>query len=161
MKKIPLTQGKFALVDDEDYDYLMQWKWCARWDKNARNFYALRASSMKDGKRYPIHMHREILGLFHGDRKLTDHRNHNGLDNRRNNLRLCTHSQNHQNQRINTNTSSMYKGVSRCQGKWRVGIHNSGKKIHLGVYTSEIEAAKIYDARAKELFGEFAHTNFR
>lgn len=161
MKHIPLTQGKFAVVDDEDYDWLMQWKWCARIVNGT--YYAFRRPYCCEtgiSKRVLILMHREILGLCNGDGKHTDHINHHGWDNRKSNLRTCTIRENRLNSLPRKNTTSKYKGVSRHQGKWRAQICNHGETILLGEHVSETEAARIYDAKAKELFGEFAYRNF-
>lgn len=155
MKKIPLTQGKFALVDDADYDWLMQWKWYAiRNDKGS--WYA-------QGYVYNKHvrMHRLIIKAPSGVD--VDHINGDGLDNRGHNLRLCTNSQNQHNQKTRRKgTSSIYKGVSwhRSSKRWQVLINYNKERIYLGLFTNEIEAAKVYDKKAIELFGEFARTNF-
>ena len=159
MKKIPLTQGKFALVDDEDYEWLMQWKWCVYWDgytwRPIRGVHRRRESPTL--KRFS--MHREIM-KHHGyklDGMQVDHINHDGLDNRKVNLRVCTKEQNARNARKITNASSKYKGVSWKPpiSKWEVRVRK-----YIGVYSSEIEAAKAYDKKAKELYGAFANLNF-
>lgn len=159
MKQIPLTQGKFAIVDDEYYEYLMQWKWYARKDENT--YYAVRWI-MQNGKGIIQRMHRLILGLKKGDGKYTDHQNHNGLDNRLRNIRACTCSQNQQNRLPLKNISSRYKGVHlyKRTGKWKARIRLGKQSIHLGCFDKEIEAALAYDMKAKELFGEFAYLNF-
>lgn len=155
MKRISLTQGQYALVDDADYEWLMQWKWRVQ-KTTATNWYAIRTMGNKQ-----ILMHRLILGISN-DRQ-TDHINHNGLDNRRSNIRLCTCQQNQFNQRRQQReTTSEYKGVGWCKRakKWKSRIKRNSREIHLGYYDSEIAAAKVYDAKAVELFGEFANTNF-
>ena len=158
MKKIPLTQGKFAIVDDADFEWLSQWKWCARPDR--RNWYAMRRV-WKNGKSVTIWMHRQILNTPPG--KETDHINSDGLDNRRCNLRMCTTSQNSGNARkCHKPTTSKYKGVywNRIAYKWHVQIGQKGKRVHLGYFDSEIEAAQVYDRAALKYFGEFANINF-
>jgi hypothetical protein len=95
----------------------------------------------------------------------TDHINHNGLDNRKTNLRICTTSQNAQNRPKDTRNISGYKGVGRCMSRgcnyeWRAEIKINGKKIHLGLFHSPEKAALAYDKAARNLFGEFALTNF-
>ncbi len=157
---IPLTQGLFALVDGEDLERISEHKWYA--NKIGNTYYAMRNTSKQKDKERMVLMHREVLGLSYGDKRLSDHKNCNGLDNRKQNLRLCTHSQNHQNQKKKINTNNKYKGTSwqNRRKKWRARIQFNRKEIHLGCFDDEIEAAKAYDKAAKELFGEFAKTNF-
>jgi len=158
MKQIPLTQGKFAIVDDEDYDYLMQWKWKA--SPGRSTWYATRGEGGSNGKQTTICMHRVITGAAKGQH--TDHINHNGLDNRRCNLRLCTNLENHLNRLPQKNCSSDYKGVTwnKRLEKWAAQIMLHSKNHHLGYFKDEINAAYAYDEKAKELFGEFAYLNF-
>lgn len=157
MKRIPLTQGKFAIVDDELYEWLNQWKWFAQKDKYT--YYAGRNVGKWPNQKM-IFMHRQILGLKYKDGKQTDHSNSNGLDNRQSNIRICTIAQNNQNRRCWKNVK--LKGVRWYKDiqKWRSRICYKGKFIHLGYFKNEIDAAKAYDKKAKELFGEFVHTNF-
>jgi len=159
MKHIPLTQGKFAIVDDIDFEWLSKYKWCAY--KGGNTFYASRLY-YRDGKRTTISMHREILGLKHDDPRQTDHQNRNGLHNWRDNLRACNTSQNKQNGNPYRKSSSKYKGVSWHKGhcKWHAYIKADGHLIWLGYFTTEIEAAQAYDTAAKEYFKEFANLNF-
>jgi hypothetical protein len=105
-------------------------------------------------------MHRQITSAPPG--LVVDHINHNGLDNRKDNLRLCTRAQNALNQRPRKGTSSRYKGVywHERDKRFYAQISHKGRRYHLGSYKSEIQAAKAYDKKAKELFGEFAHLNF-
>ena len=159
MKKIPLTQGKFALVDDEDYERLVVDRWFAH--KDGRNFYACRnGRDEESGKRTYMLMHRQILSVPHGIE--TDHISGDGLDNRKSNLRKCSKTQNVHNATIRLDNSSGYKGVSRAtkSKKWQAQIRVDGKLIHLGLFTCLIKAAKIYDTAARKYFGEFARTNF-
>jgi len=160
MKEIKLTLGQVALVDDEDFEYLNQFKWHA--NKSNDTFYAGRSSSGKGGvKRKAIWMHRQLLGLEDPSIK-GDHIDHNGLNNQRHNLRVATHSQNVRNVKSNKNTSSKYKGVGKVKNceRWHAQIQCDKRKIHIGYFKDEIEAAKAYDKKAKELFGEFAFLNF-
>ncbi len=159
MKRIPLTQGKYAIVDDEDFEGLSKYKWYAL--KGHKTYYAVRGVH-RNKKRKMIFMHREILGLQPNDGTATDHINHNGLDNRRCKIRICTHAQNTHNRLPYKMFTSKYKGVSwdRTTKKWRAKIMFNYKNIHLGFFEDEIEAAKAYDKKAKELFGEFAYMNF-
>ena len=158
MKAIPLTRGKVALVDDIDFDRLNKHKWHAQ--KGRNTWYAVR-NTYHNCICTTIQMHREILGLGYGDPRQCDHRNHNGLNNQRDNLRICTRSQNQYNQRPQSGKSSIYKGVSWCkrEKKWRSYIHIKRHRISLSYFDSEIEAAKAYDQKAIELFGKFAHIN--
>jgi hypothetical protein len=153
-KRIKLTYGKFAIVDAEDYERLSKYKWCAV--EKARNWYAKTLD--KDGKR--LSMHRIVAGAPKG--LLVDHINHNGLDNRKPNLRLCTSIQNQQNKRPRSGCTSKYKGVywHKDRKKFCAKIHLNKKAIHIGYFKDEIEAAKAYDKKARELFGEFAYLNF-
>ena len=107
MKRIPLTRGMYAIVDDEDYEYLNQWKWGARKDHNA--FYAVRGVEV-NGRCEAILMHRVIADAKEGDE--VDHGNGNGLDNTRKNIRICTHAENAKNRRLNKNSTTGFKGVS-------------------------------------------------
>jgi len=152
-KLIPLTQGKFAIVDAEDYDWLNKYKWYA--SRAKRTYYA--RGTIK-GKH--VRMHRLILDA--PPHLFVDHINCNGLDNRRKKLRLCTHFQNQQNRRPSLNGKSKYKGVcwSKRHKKFRARITYNRKSYHLGLFDSEIDAAKAYDKKALELFGEFAYLNF-
>lgn len=153
MKKIKLSQGKFALVDDEDYEYLNQWKWYAQKVKNT--FYAIR-TDRTSGKRKTIRMHRIIMNT--PEKMETDHKDHFGLNNQKYNLRNCTKHQNSMNKKLYEKTSSKYKGVSwypRYQ-KWIAYITLNRKRKFLGYFSSEKEAGIYRKNKAKELFGEFA-----
>jgi hypothetical protein len=152
-KLIPLTQGKFAIVDAEDYERLSKYKWSCQKDRN--NYYASRANGNRR-----ISMHREIMKAPKGLQ--VDHIDGDGLNNRKSNLRLCTHAENVHNSRPMRNGSSQYKGVCwhKCKKKWCVSISKSGERTYLGRFEDEIEAAMAYDRKAEELFGEFAYLNF-
>lgn len=150
MMRIPLTKGKFAKVSDEDYTFLMNWKWYHVRMKDKE--YAYRKEK---GRSVP--MHRELLKAQKG--KVVDHINHNGLDNRRENLRVCTYSQNLMNMR-KTRGSSKYKGVSfhKRAKKWMAYIKKGDRK-HIGYFDDEISAAKAYNEEARRIFGRFALLN--
>lgn len=152
-KLIPLTQGKFAIVDAEDYHWLSQYKWHAC--KSRSTFYAARRKGHTS-----ISMHREIMCAPEG--LVVDHIDHNGLNNRKSNLRLCTHSQNLLNRRIRPDCKSKYKGVvwDWRNRKWVARICINQKRIHLGRFHNERDAAIVYDRKAIELFGQFACLNF-
>ncbi|GAJ01158.1 unnamed protein product [marine sediment metagenome] len=155
-KVIALTQGKVALVDDADFEWLNQWKWYAF--KDPRVYYA-RRNSYENGKVCTIQMHRAILNPPLGSD--SDHINGNGLDNRRTNLRVCTHAENCQNRRKPTGCSSRYKGVSwrKRTRKWRAYIWINGRQKQLGCFDEEEEAARAYNKEALEQFREFAQLN--
>lgn len=162
MKHIKLTQGKVALVDDEDFERINQFKWCADFI-NKKYWYAVRTirkGKRKMNKQNLIIMHREILKLQKGDGKEIDHINHNGLDNRRCNLRVCSHAENQHNRK--SNKGSIYKGVRwyKLSQKWiaRIGFNN--KKKHIGCFNTSKQAAKAYDNAAKKYFGKYAYLNF-
>jgi len=159
MKRIPLTQGFEATIDDEDYDRVNKFKWCVYYDpKHRRTAYAIRGSWI-NGKSRQIRLHRFILDVTDPNIKI-DHKNHNGLDCRRQNLRIATHQQNLRNrQKTTSTTSSKFKGVTSVRNVWRTQIWFGGRN-HIGYFRTEIEAAKAYDKVAKQYFGEFAKTNF-
>jgi hypothetical protein len=155
-REIPLTQGQAALVDEADFERLSKWKWCAVWIPSVQSFYAMRSSTTVNGKRNSIYMHRAIMEAPPGLE--VDHRGHNTLDNRRNNLRRATCTQNHQNARIRSSTTSGFKGVSfhKGAGKWRAGIRVNGESIWLGLHATPELAHAAYIEAAREHFGEFA-----
>ncbi len=156
-KRIPLTQGRFTIVDDDMFDYLNQWKWHAHKERN--NYYATNGSGHNIGG--VIRMHRLIMNAQKGQQ--IDHCNNNGLDNQRGNLRFCTNSQNLQNARKHKNCSSRYKGVCWNTGKakWQTNICINSKNIIIGRFDSQIKAALAYDKAAQKYFGEFAYLNFK
>lgn len=162
MKEIKLTQGKVALVDDEDYGWLNQWKWYA-FNGHRDNKYAARDIRINKDNKKVIFMHRFILDCPWN--MFVDHINHNGLDNRRSNIRLCSHRQNCFNKSPKRNGTSKYVGVyldTRNLSKmWRSAIFMGVKKIHLGYFKTEEEAAAAYDRMAIKLYGEFANLNFK
>lgn len=159
-KKIPLSQGKFAIVDDEDYEYLNQWKWSIVSD--SINQYAIRRLSTSiDKKRRTIRMHRLVLDVI--DKKLVvDHINGNTLDNRKSNLRVCTQLENNKNvNKIKSNNKTGYKGVlwHKRDRIYEAFIGLNGKRIYLGRFHDIIEAVKAYNEAALKYHGEFARLN--
>ena len=151
MKKIALTQGKTALVDNEDYEWLSQWKWHAHKDGNT--FYVHRAGGRVNGSMTTIRMHAVILGKPPKD-MITDHVDGNGLNNQRNNLRFVTTRGNAQN-RSRVVKTSQYIGVfwrKDCK-KWASKIYINGKNKHLGTFISEQIAYAAY-CKAVEALGE-------
>ncbi len=151
-KKIPLTQGKYTIVDDEDYEWLNQFKWYAV--RGRSTFYAQRML-----KRKCLRMHREIMNAPLG--KEVDHRNRDGLDNQRANLRVCTHQQNIFNHIKQKKATSRHKGVSwnKRERKWIARIGHNKQRMYLGYFNNEDEAARAYNEKVTELFGEFARPN--
>ena len=155
-KRIYLTQGKFTIVDDEDFQRLSRFKWHAQ--VRPYTSYAVREFSTGYGRRRRklIPLHRFILDAPDGIQ--VDHINGNGLDNRRVNLRLCTAQQNCANNR-RVYSKSGYKGVYWNQCVWQARLNHNGKLLYFGSYKSPIDAARAYDKAATEIFGSFARTN--
>jgi hypothetical protein len=157
MKEIPLTQGKAALVDDADYEFLNQWKWCTH--QFGKKWYAVRGQGTRKTQKILL-MHRVITNAPDGME--VDHWDHDGLNNQRYNLRVCTSSQNKANKPKRIDNTSGYKGVTwdRFRGKYVAQIHVNGKHIFLGRFSDVEEAARAYDKAAIKIFGEFAYLNF-
>lgn len=156
-REVPLANGLVALVDPGDYRRVMKHRW-----------YALRTSKTKcyagfateiDGRRRTVYLHRFLMEPE--GRLQVDHRNGNGLDCTRDNLRVATSSQNNCN-RKSARGSSKYKGVTfdKKSGKWRASIKLNKKQMHLGTFANEADAAIAYDKAAMSLHGEFARPNF-
>jgi hypothetical protein len=156
-RRIYLGGGVWTILDRQDYYRLNHFKWFLTGRSN--KFYAARTIKV-DGRTIITRMHRDIMNP--PDNLLVDHRNSNALDNRRENLRLATKSQNICNSRKRKNTSSIYVGVHlrKTNGRWEAEITHNGKKIWLGSFENEVEAAKAYDKAAKKYHGEFARLNF-
>jgi hypothetical protein len=154
MREIPLTRGRIALVDDEDYAKLSQWRWCLNADKSGHET----ASAYINQKK--VKMHRIIMGVT--DQLIcVDHIDGNPLNNQRSNLRLCSKAINNRNRKKIKVGHSIYKGVSwhKRIEKWSSQIALNKEKIHIGYYLTEKEAAIAYDKAAIKLFGEHARTN--
>lgn len=152
MDTIALTNGMIVKISETDYDTLSQYKWMAVLDSG--KWYAIRTSPPY------IRMHRMILDAKPG--QTVDHKNGDTMDNTRSNIRLCTIQQNVFNKSSHPKSTSKYKGVSWCNTtqKWAAQICINRKRIHLGRYELEDDAARAYDKKAGELFGEFARLNF-
>lgn len=149
--------GRVALVDRADFDLVNNYTWwvVARGESRLYAAGRLKGSS---AERSPVYMHRVILGFPKG--MPIDHINHDGLDNRRSNLRVATAQENTRNARKHYTKNSQYKGVIRRTTKsWLARIVVDGKRIHLGAFPTEKEAARAYNRAASELFGEFAFLN--
>lgn len=159
VKEIPLTQGKVALVDDEDYGLINKYKWFTR--KTEYTCYAVRNSRVHEtNKRRHILMHRMIMKVNQAE--MIDHKNHNGLDNTRSNLRITNRSGNSRNALKQKIKSSVFKGVVWCRrsNKWITQIRINGGNKFLGYFSNEELAAKTYDKAAKKYFGEYSCLNF-
>lgn len=156
MKSIKLDKGLSAMVDDADFEELNKFKWYA--DKIGNTFYAKRRAFVGD-KYTAVYMHRHIL--MPPKNIVVDHKNHNGLDNQRSNLRECTRGQNQINQRSQKNSSSKYLGVSwsKERKKWQAHCCKNYKVYSCGRFDNEADAALAYNELAKRLHGEFANLN--
>ncbi len=157
-RTIQLTQGQVAIVDAADYEWLSQYKWHAFCNQGGK-WYAARGVRLSETSN-TVYMHRAILGAP-SDMEI-DHINGEGLDNRRENLRLALIGQNRRNARKRKDNTSGYKGVyyDKERDKWCANIHFEHKAIFLGRFDTPKDAAYAYDAAAKELHGEFAQLNF-
>lgn len=156
VRKVPVGDDHFALVDAADLPLIEPHNWYPLISKANGVVYAMSTRSAKHGGGL---MHRIIMGLPLGDPRKVDHRDGNGLNNTRDNLRVGSQSQNRANSTKRKAAQSQYKGVMRCGKKWRAQIC-AGKQRYLGVFSSEIAAALAYDSAALEKFGEFAKLNF-
>ena len=156
-REIPLTQGKVAIVDDEDYDVLAKNKWMALKSRKGV-FYAARMITVGYKKQNLLRMHCVILPPTPG--MTVDHIDRDGLNNRRSNLRLANGSQQRANRSRRDGCRSKYRGVTRHRNKWYARITKDGARIDLGLYHIEEDAARAYDAAAAQLHGEFANLNF-
>ncbi len=158
---IALTQGQTAIIDSEDTALVSTYKWQARRDsKRPEHWYAI--TTIRDGerRRKTLLLHRLLLNTPPGTQ--VDHKDGDGLNNRRSNLRIATNAQNCMNQPPPSNNTSGYKGVSyhKARRKWQAKIRVNRKDLYLGLFIDPKDAALAYDAKAKEVFGEFAWLNF-
>lgn len=152
--EIQLSKGKVAIVDRDDLERLSSHRWYALFRDGG--WHAARTVK-GGGTRRTVYMHHEVAGTT----SMIDHRNRDGLDNRKRNLRRCTKAQNARNSFRNIHgKTSRFKGVSLNKKPWRANIMVSGKQIYLGTYSNERAAAIAYDRAAVKYFGEFAATNF-
>lgn len=164
MKRIRITNNindiKYIYVDNKDYHKIVGYSWYA-WKNKSGNIYVRRKKSTKENNKLPkqILLHRQILGLLFNKKRVTDHINPaRWFDNRRINLRICTHLENNQNsRRIGKNG---YKGIYKTKSGYYAKIINKGKDIYIGHYKNKKEAAKAYDEAARKYFGNFARLNF-
>lgn len=166
MKKIQLGHQKnaareYSLVDDEDFEKFNQYMWCV-FNKKSELKYAARNIYSEATKKWKvIFLHREIMKTPKGF--VVDHINHDGLDNRKENLRNCTTAENLRNARRTEDNTSGYKGVcwNKLRKKWYAYACVSGKRIHLGCFFDKEKAARAYDDAAKKYYKEFASLNFK
>jgi hypothetical protein len=149
MKYLDLTNDEYALVDDEDYARLCDFPW-----RKIKSGYACANS-----KRKWLYLHRIVMNAEPGEQ--IDHKNRDRLDCRKCNLRIVTSAQNHMNAGLHGRNTSGYKGVSfnKHAGRWRAYIGHDGKNQTLGYYSSREDAARAYNQKATELFGEYAYLN--
>lgn len=153
VKEIPLTQGFAALVDEADYAWASTLAWSAV--RDGANVYAVRHG---EGGRLE-RLHRRVAGAAPG--QVVDHINGDGLDNRRANLRVCTRGENLRNRKVHRTSASGFKGVRRQNGRrWQATITAHGRTHFLGMFDTAEEAARAYDAAARQMHGEFARLNF-
>jgi hypothetical protein len=180
MRLISLTQGKFAMVDDEDFDLLNQYKWHILYcGKIGYTSYALTSiKEFKAQKKTSISMHRLIMGCKKFDSKIIDHKDGNGLNNQKHNLRVCNRSENGKNRKAKNNKKGKSKylgvylrirnrkyktarGIKECTDTpvWQSQIRFNGKAHHLGNFKTEIDAAKAYNDAALKYHGKFSRLN--
>lgn len=158
MKEIKLSNGDVAFIDNEDYSKVIDYRWYLKKNKGKNCRYAI-AYSYKGNKQNILRMHRIIMNASIDEE--IDHINGNGLDNRKENLRKVSHWQNVMNTKIGKNNTTGFKGVCKIKDKWVSRIQFNKKKIYIGCFNNKIEAAKAYDIKAKEIFGEYANLNFK
>lgn len=166
-KVIPLTQGQVAIVDAEDYNYLMQWKWHATHYPNDTNadrgsYYLAARSEYIHGKKVNITMHRQLMSLEKGDKRVVDHINGMPLDNRRScNLQIISIAENSHKQKLSKRSTSGYRGVTfrKTSSKWIARIGVLYKRIALGEFSTAEEAAEAYNEAALEYYGEYTQLN--
>ena len=151
MKKIPLSQGQEAIVDDWWFDYLMQWKWWAWWNRDTHSFYAVG----KMGGSKNIYMHRVVAQTHDG--MICDHIHHNTLDNREEELRNVTHSQSLMNTKIYSNNKLGTRGVRHRKNGYQAVLNIKGKQVLCKTFRTFEEAKNAYDDASKKYFGEFAY----
>lgn len=153
-RRLPLTQEQYSLVNAERYDCLISRSYFSQWSENGKCFYARRWVILSDGTRVTIRMQNDILGIPPGE--IVDHKNHDTLDNRDANLRPASHSLNGANNRQSKSNTSGHKGIYPVRGKWRAIITKDRNRIHIGYFDTFNQAATAWEAKAIELFGEFA-----
>lgn len=155
MKKIHLTQGKTTLVDDEDYDLLIKYKWCAHKQKTGV-FYAHTNIRQNDGSYKTESMHRILMEPEEGED--VDHVDCNGLNNQKHNLRVCTHAENCRNSARRKKNRSGYKGVDFNNNKWRVRLKVDGRTVVNRRFSDISDAIREYKRCSEKYHGDFGRT---
>jgi hypothetical protein len=164
---IPLTRGLYAIVDADNYEWFMQWKWHASWMGDVNAYYAhrnLRVDETGDSSLHQvISMHRAVMGLSYGDERKVDHKYSLAtLDNRRSNLRFTDTGGNAQNAKLPCTNTTGFRGVVYYPGRraFSVFIQENRKTKYLGRYIDVEVAARVWDREALRIYGEFARLNF-
>lgn len=157
IRLIALTRGQVVIVDADCYEWAMKWLWYAQYCRCTHSYYAVRNNGPRKAKPSHFWLHRQLLDEPNG---LVDHQNGNTLDCRFSNLRLATHSQSNANRRPQTNNSSGYSGVGwkKRDNRWQARIKVNQEQIHLGLFTSKLEAIKARLAAERQYYGEFAYS---
>lgn len=156
MKKIALAEGISAIIDDEDFDRVMEHKWRCDFKSKTHGSYACTIGIRKNS----IYMHRFITRAPKG--MVVDHKNGDGLDNRKGNLRVCTHQENSRSRQcLQKNNTSGYQGVFKSQYGWQARIRINGEDTYLGFSKNKVLMAKLYDEAAKKYHRDFATLNFK
>jgi len=154
MAHVKLTQGKTAIIDDEDADIVSRFKWRAQKDRH--RFYAMACIPQSGRPSKDVALHRLVMRLPPYE---VDHINGDGLDCRKENLRGATHAQNQRNRRVNANSKTRIKGVSKRKGRYYARISYDGRTKYIGRFKTAIEAAKAYNAASIKYHGEFGRLN--
>jgi hypothetical protein len=151
LKRVPLTKGKEAVIDAEDFDLVSQFSWHC----STNGYACAREKGRRQDPRKQVWMHRLIAQT--PEDMFTDHANGDKLDNRKTNLRLCDKQQNAANSKLRSDNTTGYKGVVKVKSGWRAEIWLNGKHQHIGIYNSIKEAATAYMEAANKHFGEYAN----
>lgn len=157
LKIVSPKYGEFiVLYDDEDHGKILKHTWGI--SKYGNNFYAKTMIGEKN-KQKILYLHRFILNAKYGD--IIDHKDNNTLNNKKSNIRFCSHQNNMMNRKPEKNSSSKFKGIyyNKNSNLWHSQIYKNFKKIHLGYFENEIDAALAYNGAAKYLFGKYAYLN--
>jgi len=157
MKEIQLTQGKIALVDDADFEQVNRYKWYAK--RSPKRVYVSRNLPLSGRKRTTQYLHQFLLNP--PENSEIDHLDHDGLNNQRSNLRVCSTAENRRNVPVRINNKSGFKGIRwrKDLQLWHARICYNRKRIHLGYFPDPVSAAMAYNTAAKDLHGEFACLN--